>query len=168
MSAFLFAGIMALVAAAGGAGDPKEGAGKLELVKTIEISGDSFSAIYPAVWLHPGRGTIHPLVEKSEDPPIDGAMIWIEPRDPEFAIGPGIGGVKLLVAGFGEEVFSSLPPLEKGERIGKLERALLVEDKKPVIVIESETAGILAVVMIEAVDREAGTMRLRWRSLSGR
>ena len=53
---------------------------KVEIAKTIEVNKGSFSDIYPAVWLDPMRGTIHKLEKRSEDPPVEGALIWIEPK----------------------------------------------------------------------------------------
>ena len=75
---------------------------------TITIDKRSFSDIYPAVWFDPNSGTVYKITEESEKPPVAGAVVWIEPGDPEFAVGQGVEEqVGMCVIGYGEEVFAN-------------------------------------------------------------
>jgi len=134
--------------------------------KTIRITKDSFSKIYPAVWFSPSDGTIAPLTEKSENPPKPTFKIWIEPSDPEIATldrkaaKEGNQGFQLI--GHGETHFTNpVPPKEK-----KLVSRIRAEDlEKPLAVFLYVEGKKSYVMFIESLSKDKQELTFQWKAL---
>ncbi len=129
---------------------------------TIEVTEESYSDIYKAVWLDPNKGTIHKLTERSEKPPVKGAMIWIEPNDPEFSVSPNMKDVNIYHIGEGEAVFKSANDHADIEGMKRVKKSLLKSGKKPVFIIK--TAMGKSAIMIEHSSEDH--FKFRWRKLA--
>jgi hypothetical protein len=136
-------------------------------VKTVVIDEKKFSDIYPAVWFSPSTGEVSPLKQKSEVPPAEQYEIWIEPRDPEFAFGPGIKakGVGFAALGKGLDVFRKAsrprnPRLESN--LAKLLKGVKVEEL-PVFYCKAKDSE--CVIMVTALDRKKHLLRFQWKRL---
>lgn len=132
--------------------------------KKITINKESYSEVYPAVWFNPDKGTIHTLTAKSEKPPVEGATIWIEPDDPEFAIGPNVKGVSFYEAGAGEDSFKNIAWTEGLRKVSEIDMSVLKGDASPVYIIQTEK-GRYAIIL-DAVDTDKSSIVFRWKPLN--
>lgn len=134
--------------------------------KTIRITKDSFSEIYPAVWFSPSDGTITPLTEKSEEPPKPIFKIWIEPSDPEIATldrkaaTEGNEGFQLI--GHGRTHFKNpVAPREK-----KLVSRVPAKDlEKPLAVFLYTERKKSYVMLIESLSTDEQALTFQWKAL---
>ncbi len=131
--------------------------------KSVKINDASYSKIYPAVWFHPSKGKVHQVVTKSERPPVEGAIVWIEPRDPEFRLAPGAEDASLSVIGHGDAVFKAADAKQPKDKqtTAKLDSKLLLSAKKPVIRIR--VGNSISILIIDRIDTKKRTMKFRWR-----
>lgn len=139
--------------------------------KEITISKASFSNFYPAVWLNPGTGEISGA--DGEKPPKETLEIWLEPRDPEIQMAPGIKSDEKLSVGFvslgdGEDVFdaayaSSDSQPEPGKFIKSIPKA---EFLKPKTVFRYYGKSASCVLMIEEVDKENEVIKFKWKPIA--
>jgi len=147
--------ILSLVAALASAADDG---------KTITVTQKSFSDIYPAVWFSPSTGEVSPLKTKTEAPPAKQYEIWIEPRDPEFALMGKEGGFALL--GKGEKAFRNptLPAAPKLDaKLTHLMRDMKPGDK-PVFYCKARNSTCL--IMVVALDKQEQVLVFKWRPLT--
>ena len=132
--------------------------------KTIRITKDSFSDIYPAVWFSPSDGKITPLTEKSEKPPKPIFKIWIEPSDPEIATleqksaEEGNQGFQLI----GHEEAHFMNPVLPTER--NLVSRVRAEDLEKPLAVSLYVEGKRSYVMlVESISRDRQELTFRWK-----
>ncbi len=134
--------------------------------KTIRITKDSFSDIYPAIWFSPSDGTIAPLTEASEKPPKPSFTIWIEPSDPEIATldrkaaKEGNQGFQLI--GHGERHFKKpVPPIDR-----KLVSKIQIKDlEKPLGVFLYVEGDKSYVMLVESLSKDKQELTFQWKAL---
>lgn len=141
-------------------------------VKRILVNKTTFSDVYPAVWFSPSSGDISPLTENSETPPKKKYEIWIEPRDPEFAFGPGREreNVGFLLVGKGKNDFQSAS-IPDDAKLAKSKLAKRLSDLKKLTaggklpVFYCKAANSECFIMITTLDTEKEMIGFRWRPL---
>jgi hypothetical protein len=134
--------------------------------KSIRITKESFSEIYPAVWFSPSDGSIAPLTERSEKPPKTKFKIWIEPSDPEIATleqesaEEGNQGFQLI--GHGETHFMN-PVLPTQRDLVSRVRAEDLE--KPLAVLLYVEGKRSYVMFVESISTDRQELVFRWKAL---
>ncbi len=139
----------------------KEGEKEQVSSKQIKITKDSLSKLYPAVWFDPNLGTLHKLIEKSEKPPIEGALIWIEPGDPEFAVGKNIKNVFIYHVGNGDDIYKNVKNAKGLQKSQGIKKSMLQNSKELVLLINSPKGN--CVVIFDDISKDE--FEFRWRKL---
>ncbi len=123
----------------------------------IKIDESSMSAIYPAVWFSPERGKVAALTNMSDTPPSPEFTMWIEPRDPEIALGDNAGGFALL--GQGDDAYN-YPSISSSL---KFEGRIASSQIKPGNVFVCRTEGKTYLMKVVSLDTEAQKLSFLWK-----
>lgn len=132
-------------------------------IKTIEISKETVSSIYPAMWFSPSTGEVTTITTLSEIPPKSEFECWIEPQDPEFAFLDNAG--IFLYVGIGENSFTAPLYNENADNNRALNELMdtIDPDSFPIFYVKSFQSKTRCFIQIITWDTDSEVIRFRWR-----